>query len=240
MSWLRIDDGFVEHPKVYDLSDRAFRLHVAALCYSARNLTDGMLDAKRIAVLCAITKAKPRHICELIDAELWTESDENGYTIRDYLDYNPSAETVKKRRAEAKERMAALRSLQERSHEHSHERTGERSHTPDPGPTQTSTSKDQNPSRMDSFSALSGKPEKPHTLGAGRDAAFALLLTRIAGGDDGTAKVLWGFCKKLPQERIEDVAARFSRRRVHPGVAVKALKESIGEYDRELRAEVVA
>ena len=44
MAWLRIDDGFVEHPKVYDLSDRSFRLHVAAHCYSARNLTDGVLD----------------------------------------------------------------------------------------------------------------------------------------------------------------------------------------------------
>lgn len=32
MPWLRIDDGFVEHSKVYDLSDRAFRRLIEEAC----------------------------------------------------------------------------------------------------------------------------------------------------------------------------------------------------------------
>lgn len=146
MTWLRIDDGFVEHPKVYDLSDRAFRLHVAALCYSARNLTDGILDERRIAVLCAITKATQRHIRELIDAELWLFETEDHYEIRDYLDYNPDAETVKKRRDEAKERMANLRSSRERLREQTaHVRTPR----PVPSPTRPKEQDPKSIARMD-------------------------------------------------------------------------------------------
>lgn len=43
MSWVRLDDGFADHPKIAALDDRAFRIHIWALCYSARHLTDGFL-----------------------------------------------------------------------------------------------------------------------------------------------------------------------------------------------------
>jgi hypothetical protein len=89
----------------------------------------------------------------------------------------------------------------------------------------------------DFLPALSGRP-KP--LGAGRDDAFALLLSRVTGGDKGTTKVLWQHCSKLPADRIEGVANKFSKRCVHPGVAVNALKAAFEEYDRDLRSEVVA
>lgn len=97
MSWLKIDDGFAEHPKIIDLSDRAFRLHVAALCYSARNLTDGVLNARSVLVCCALASATKRHIAELRDVELWVEFND-GYLIKDFLDYNPSAHEVKELR----------------------------------------------------------------------------------------------------------------------------------------------
>lgn len=97
MSWLKIDDGFAEHPKIIDLSDRAFRLHVAALCYTARNLTDGVLSARSVQVCSALASASRRHIVELREAELWVEFND-GYLIKDYLDYNPSASEVKELR----------------------------------------------------------------------------------------------------------------------------------------------
>jgi hypothetical protein len=37
LSWLRIDDGFAEHYKISELSDREFRVWVRVLCYAARN-----------------------------------------------------------------------------------------------------------------------------------------------------------------------------------------------------------
>jgi hypothetical protein len=97
MSWLRIDDGFVEHPKVADLSDRAFRLHIAALCYCARNLTDGVLTPRSVKVVCALTTGTRKHVVELRDAGLWIVSGDD-WEIKDYLHYNPDAETARSTR----------------------------------------------------------------------------------------------------------------------------------------------
>jgi hypothetical protein len=97
VSWLRVDDGFGEHEKIIDLSDRAFRLHVIALCYCARNLTDGLLRERQLATVCAITKATVRHLDELVTAGLW-EPEGDSYRINDYLEYNPTKKKVKERR----------------------------------------------------------------------------------------------------------------------------------------------
>ena len=95
MSWLRIDDGFADNVKVSELSDRAFRLHVEALCYCSRNLTDGWLLPKTVKVLTAGIGATRKHVDELIEKGLWLNSQGGGFTVNDYLEYNPSAEQVK-------------------------------------------------------------------------------------------------------------------------------------------------
>jgi hypothetical protein len=102
MSWLRIDDGFAEHPKIADLSDAAFRTHVSALCYSARNLTDGHLPG---AVAKVVAHNRRRPIEDLVSAGIWTTNGKSGYVIHDYLDYNESAEAIKEKRRGAAERM---------------------------------------------------------------------------------------------------------------------------------------
>jgi len=100
--WFRLDGDFVENPKVVALSDRAFRLYMAGLCYSSRNLTDGLLTDRAVKVVCALTSGARRHIVELREANLWVPCDE-GYEINDYWLYQPPAEELKglrdKRRA---------------------------------------------------------------------------------------------------------------------------------------------
>ena len=98
MAWLKVDDGFPEHPKVQPLSDKAFRLHIAGLCSSARRLTDGHLS-RMDADVCRLVanRATVKHIAELEHAGLWKPTTE-GWEIKDYLDYNPSAEQVKAER----------------------------------------------------------------------------------------------------------------------------------------------
>lgn len=102
MSWLKIDDGFAEHPKLSDLSDRSFRLHVAALCYCARNLTDGVLSPKALKVLAAVINAGrlARNLSELTQAKVWISHPDGSYSIYGYLEHNPSAEEVKAKRDE--------------------------------------------------------------------------------------------------------------------------------------------
>lgn len=98
MTWVKIDDRMPEHPKVAGLSDRAFRVHVEALCYCAGSLTDGFIPE-------SIAKARRwiKASAELIGARLW-EDVAGGWRIHDYLKHQRSkeaAETLSTVRAEA-------------------------------------------------------------------------------------------------------------------------------------------
>lgn len=108
MAWLKLDDGFVEHPKVEALTSPAFRLHVTALCLSARKLTDGLISDVDARVCGILARSNKRHISELEDAGLWHRNGA-GWQINDYLDYNPSAQQVKAEREQARERMRNVR-----------------------------------------------------------------------------------------------------------------------------------
>ena len=85
MAWVRLDDGFPQHPKIAGLSDAAFRAHVTALCYCGRFWTDGQLT---VAIASAIVKSK-HVLSQLLSAGVWSETPE-GYEIHDFLQYNQS------------------------------------------------------------------------------------------------------------------------------------------------------
>jgi hypothetical protein len=101
MSWLRIDDGLPENPKVAHLSDRAFRTYINALCYSSRALSDGRLPPTQMV---GISLGSRKAVAELVDAGL-LHLNGKGYEVHDYLEYNPTAEEIKQKRKEAAERM---------------------------------------------------------------------------------------------------------------------------------------
>ena len=108
MAWARIDDQYAEHPRIVGLTDRTFRLHTAAICLANRKLTDGHLSTHDTRMLLALTKATKRHVDELLEAGVW-ETNGDGWVIRDYLQWNPDAETVKGRRRGSAERVAKYR-----------------------------------------------------------------------------------------------------------------------------------
>lgn len=102
MSWIRFEDNFTEHPKVLAVSDAAFRLHVRAVAYASRLLTDGAIS---LAALRSLKSGKwgERLADELVGAKLW-ERHGDRYVIHDYLHYQPSrahVEELRKQRAEA-------------------------------------------------------------------------------------------------------------------------------------------
>lgn len=102
MPWVRFDDQFPIHRKVDVLSDAAFRLHVSAVCWCARNLTDGFIAA---AELRSVSRArKPDKIAaELVRVGVWREV-ADGWQIHDYLDYQPSRQKVERERKAKAER----------------------------------------------------------------------------------------------------------------------------------------
>lgn len=119
MPYLNIDDGFTEHPKVDTLSDAAFRLQVAALCYCAKHLTDGLIPRQRVPRLTP--RYRSALVTELLDAEVWHRGGEGcgtddcptgspgEYVIHDYLFWNKPREWWERRRKHDAERQAEWR-----------------------------------------------------------------------------------------------------------------------------------
>lgn len=92
MPWVRLDDRFPSHRKVALLSDRAFRLHVSALCWCSENLTEGAIREKELPVISRIRGVK-KAATELEEAGLWDRTEE-GWAVHDYLEYNPDRARV--------------------------------------------------------------------------------------------------------------------------------------------------
>jgi hypothetical protein len=137
MSWVRLDDGFADHPKIAQLDDRAFRIYVWSLCYSARHLTDGFVAHEALIGCPLVTRRYTADIAQarLIGARLWGRR-KHGIQIRDYLEFNPSAAKVKEKRAGAAERQQRWRDNQEKRARRARTGVTEQSRNahPDPAP----------------------------------------------------------------------------------------------------------
>src|SRR5262245_56567510 len=51
VTYVKLDDSFGEDDRVLGLTDKAYRLHIAALCACSRNLTDGEISTPRLTTL---------------------------------------------------------------------------------------------------------------------------------------------------------------------------------------------
>ena len=108
MPWVRFDDQFTIHRKVDGLTDAAFRLHVAAVFWSARNLTDGFVPGEDLDLVCARLRAPARFAAECVKRGVWHDArsacpsekcpgpvdNHDGWVIHDYWDYQPTREKV--------------------------------------------------------------------------------------------------------------------------------------------------
>lgn len=107
MTWARFDDQFPDHPKVAEVGPLGGWLHVCAICYCSRMLTDGFVPKGQVRKLADIDDVTPL-LTALVAAGLWEEC-EGGYRVHDYLEYNPAAEQVKAQRKANADRQARFR-----------------------------------------------------------------------------------------------------------------------------------
>jgi hypothetical protein len=115
MPWGRIDDGLYDHPKLDALGrDRlaCIGLHMLAISWSNRFLTDGFVPAERVRRLGGTARLAGR----LVYAGLWERVGDD-FRIHDFLDFNDSAEVVRAEREAARERMRVLRNTRRTSGE---------------------------------------------------------------------------------------------------------------------------
>jgi hypothetical protein len=125
MPWVFFDDQFPIHRKVTRLSDAAFRLHVSAIFWCARNLTDGVVPEEDLDDVSAQVRTPTRFVPELLKRKLWHEPGEacpsemcpapslEGWVIHDYLDVQPSKEKVARRRKDNADRQRRYRERQQ-------------------------------------------------------------------------------------------------------------------------------
>jgi hypothetical protein len=97
--WAKISDEFYDHPKVLEAGDAAVGVYVRLLTYSARHGLDGWTPSGAAAY---IASGSPGALEALERARL-VRIDADGVTIPDYLEYNPSAGEVERKREQRRE-----------------------------------------------------------------------------------------------------------------------------------------
>ncbi len=128
--WARLDDAILDNPKIIAAGPLATLLHIAAIVWSARNLTDGFIPAAKVATLVnwrgalahielesdadEVTCTGRRiesddFVDQLLTLQLWHEVP-GGYQIHDFLDYNRSKKQVLAERARSRARQEDQRS----------------------------------------------------------------------------------------------------------------------------------
>lgn len=123
MPWVRIDEEFVQHPKVVQVGPLGVALQVAALCYCNHNLTDGFLPSGAVRMLLDFSGLS-EDVGEqdeewlvvhafliadrLVEAGMW-ERVEGGYRIHDFGVYQPSRAQVLAEREKTRYRVAKHR-----------------------------------------------------------------------------------------------------------------------------------
>ncbi len=104
MGWVRLDDSFPDHPKAVQAGPTACWMYICGIAYANRFLTDGFIPERQVARLC--DAKKPETLAAmLVEVGLW-EPTTGGYLIHDYLDYQSSAEKVKRERSSNARRQA--------------------------------------------------------------------------------------------------------------------------------------
>lgn len=125
MSWARLDDAILDNPKIIAAGPLGFALHVAAITWCCRNLTDGLIPKRRVASLLDLpslqvsetTKVRVLHAltpddlaADLVRLGLWHDRG-GAYELHDFLEYNFSRAQVLARREHTRKRVNKHREL---------------------------------------------------------------------------------------------------------------------------------
>lgn len=113
MTWIRLDDEYSDHPKIAAAGPLGQLLHLRAINWAARNLTDGKIPRSTLEVIaygCLVGEVERpesldahKLIARVVDVGLIAENGD-GYAVHDFLDYNPSRKQVESDREKERDR----------------------------------------------------------------------------------------------------------------------------------------
>lgn len=108
MTWVKLDDQILAHPKIVRAGRDARDLFIAGLCYCSSQLTDGVIPSEALRMLGALADVVDPQaaVQRLLEVGLWEQAGDtyDTYHVHDYLDYQPTrerAEVIRQARQEA-------------------------------------------------------------------------------------------------------------------------------------------
>ena len=109
MTWIKLDDQFLDHPKIVRAGESAAFLFVAGLLYCSRYLTDGVIPK---AAIGRLTEHPDRELsaAALVRENLWLDEGDS-WRISQYTDYQRSRTDVERSREAGKARADRSRSV---------------------------------------------------------------------------------------------------------------------------------
>jgi uncharacterized phage protein (TIGR02220 family) len=106
VTWVAVDDGFPDHPKILALGEDApagMALYIASMCWCGKHLTDGALPYLQVPRLVPYLQDAERIADRLLEVGLF-ERNGKGWKLHDWADYQRSkarAEYIRGERAKA-------------------------------------------------------------------------------------------------------------------------------------------
>lgn len=110
MAWVRVDDGFYDHPKWHSATAEMVGLWVAAMAWCNRNdSVEGFIPTGKLAGLVAVRNLKS--VCAALVASGAFHDADGGYLIHDYEEYqqNEKVQAIRAKRSEAGKKGATAR-----------------------------------------------------------------------------------------------------------------------------------
>lgn len=93
MTWVKLDDGFVRHPRMVAAGLHGRALFIAGLCYCGAHLTDGRIPKAALPMLAAEAGVRVSVAAKLVEVGSWVDHGDV-LEVHDFLVYNPSRAKV--------------------------------------------------------------------------------------------------------------------------------------------------
>jgi hypothetical protein len=97
MAWVKLDAGWIFHPKARAAGRDGRELFIASLCWATSSETRGVIATRDLPLIATAAEVKPAISKRLVEVGLW-ETHPAGWLIHDYHDYNPTPEAIEERR----------------------------------------------------------------------------------------------------------------------------------------------
>lgn len=90
MGWSRIDDGYMDHPKIMDAGPWAELLDRRAMEHCAKYDTDGLVTKSGLRRISRDIPKVAARVLALVECGRWEVNENGGWWVHDFLKFNPS------------------------------------------------------------------------------------------------------------------------------------------------------